>query len=263
MHRDEETGRFVRDERDQRRPRATNRPAQYRAAAQSRRQSFRIGGCPDGSGATKTTLGLLAGAGIGAGLMYLMDPYEGPTRRARIADAAGSTWESLSEGAATAGSAIASHLPSASDLRDKGHKFLSRAGDAANETASGWWESARNAMPAMPALPQRRRPTDVSATSATVGGLGLIALSVAATWLFDPQRGRGRRAWLAQKATRYMNETGDFMRATGRHLRNRAKGAYHEGHSAVEDLAARARATTPATTTENCPEGITTPPTSL
>ena len=249
MHRDEETGRFVRDGRDQRRPRATNRPTQGRFSRQS-------GGCPDSSATMKTTLGLLAGAGIGAGLMYLMDPYEGPTRRARIADAAGTAWESLSETAANAGSAIASHLPSmpsASDLRDRGQRFLSRAGDTAHETASGWWQSARDAMPEMP---RRRRPTDVSATSAAIGGLGLIALSVAATWLFDPQRGRGRRAWLAQKATRYMNETGDFMRATGRHLRNRARGAYYEGRSAVEDMTSGGQQ---AAATESCPEGITSP----
>src|SRR5439155_978246 len=67
--------------------------------------------------------------------------------------------------------------------------------------------------------------------------LGLLAgsgIGAAAMWLMDPARGRGRRAWLGQKATRLLNETGDFMRATGRHLANKSKGYYYETRSAAE-----------------------------
>ena len=254
MHRDDETGRFVSDRRPTRRTFA--RPG----------QSSGGGGCPDNGATVKTTLGLLAGAGIGAGLMYLFDPYEGPTRRAWLTDTAENTWETISERAGEAGSAIASHLPSmpsrsdVRDARDKSQQFLSRASDTAQNTASGWLETARNALPGMPSMPRRRRPTDISATGAALGGLGLIAASVAATWLFDAQRGRGRRAWLAQKATRYMNEIGRFMRATGRHLRNRAQGAYHEGRSAVENMAGAAD---DQSATRSCPESITAGPTSI
>jgi gas vesicle protein len=254
MHRDEDTGRFVRDQQDQRRRRQSNRQRER-------------GGSDSNGVPLKTTLGLLAGAGIGAGLMYLFDPYEGPTRRARLAETAGNTWDTISERAGEAGSAIASHLPNmptAADARDTGRKYLSRASDSAQETAGGWLESARNALPSMPSLPQRRRPTDVSGTGAALGGLGLIALTAAATWLLDPQRGRGRRAWLAQKATRYMNETGQFMRATGRHLRNRAQGAYHEGRSAVENMTgaggdSQQQPAQSADSTRSCPESITGP----
>jgi hypothetical protein len=109
-----------------------------------------------------------------------------------------------------------------------------------------------------------RRPTDIGATGAALGGLGLVALSVAATWLFDPDRGRGRRAWLAQKATRYLNETGDFMRATGRHLRNKTRGYYHESRSAVEHFTGDEQQSRPAAQTESCPEGVIgTNPTSI
>ena len=64
--------------------------------------------------------------------------------------------------------------------------------------------------------------------------LGALVWSVGAMWLLDPDRGRSRRAWLAQKATRAANETGRFMRATGRHLRNKSKGYYYETRSAAE-----------------------------
>src|SRR5439155_17215224 len=96
------------------------------------------------------------------------------------------------------------------------------------------YNRARAAMPSIPSRPRLRRPTDTSATTAAADGLGLLALGRGAMWLMDPARGRGRRAWLGQKATRRLNETGDFMRATGRHLANKSKGYYYETRSAAE-----------------------------
>src|SRR5438552_3760256 len=190
MPRDERSGRFV--------------PGQPQSRSRRTHSSARASAQRGGAG-MKTTLGLLAGAGIGAGLMYLFDPYEGARRRQQLADAAaaaaesagetlGGAWESVSETASHAGSALASHLPglpSAADLRRQGQ----RAATVAQEKASGWLDSARSALPSMPSYPQRRRPTGLSATTAGIGGLGLIALSVGAMWLLDPALGRSRRAW--------------------------------------------------------------------
>jgi len=58
-------------------------------------------------------------------------------------------------------------------------------------------------------------------------------LGLGAMWLFDPDRGRGRRAWIGQKTNRLINETGTFMRATGRHVANKSKGYYHQSRKAV------------------------------
>ena len=269
MTRDEETGRFVRDEEEERRARGqqqNRRSAGRRSQIRPLAYEDQGGECVHRGAAMKTTLGLLAGAGLGAAAMYLFDPYEGPSRRRYLADRASNAYESASEAAgsaweraAAAGSSLASHLPSASDVGRQGR----RMGESAQETASDWWESARAALPSRPQL---RRPTDISATGATLGGLGLVALSVAATWLFDADRGRGRRAWLSQKATRYLNETGDFMRATGRHLRNKTRGYYHEGRSAVQSMTG-AEQQQSASVSESCPEGMvgtpTTTPTSI
>ena len=237
MQRDE-TGRFIRGQSQLRRQ--SSRPA-------SRAQQFQApnsrGSRSGGRGVgAKTTLGLLAGAGIGAGLMYLFDPYEGAHRRQQLADRAagamestgdalGSAWESVSQRAADAGSTLAEHLPDTSDLTQRGRRWLHRASDSAQQTASGWLDSARSSLPS---LPQRRRPTDISVTTAGVGAAGLLALGLGAMWLLDPGRGRGRRAWIGQKATRLLHETGDFMRATGRHLANKSKGYYYETRSAAE-----------------------------
>jgi hypothetical protein len=75
-------------------------------------------------------------------------------------------------------------------------------------------------------------PAAVSATAVST-----LLAGAGAMWLFDPDRGRARRAWIGQKMTRVLHEVGDFARATGRHLRNKSKGYYHDGKSAVYDAA--------------------------
>jgi len=86
-------------------------------------------------------------------------------------------------------------------------------------------------------IPQRRRPTDVSGASASAMAFGALALGVGAMWLFDPNRGRARRAWIGQKATRFMNETGDFFYATGRHVANKSRGYAHDAGQAMSSAA--------------------------
>jgi hypothetical protein len=43
-------------------------------------------------------------------------------------------------------------------------------------------------------------------------------------YLFDPQRGRGRRAYLRDQFTHIVGEAGTAFRKTGTHLRNRVQG---------------------------------------
>src|SRR4051812_6499382 len=100
MQRDE-TGKFIRGQSQQRRgaarPQQHQRErGQFEVAAEMQPRSTRSSGrardggeCRTSRGVgLKTAAGVIAGTGIGAALMYLMDPYEGPTRRQRIADAA-------------------------------------------------------------------------------------------------------------------------------------------------------------------------------
>jgi len=192
-------------------------------------------------------LGIAGGIGIGAGVMYLLDPASGRDRREYLAERAGdlahTAWDAARERAADAGSKIAAAAPG---IRDRLMDQADDAREAASGAASGWFESARSHLPAYsdvrdkisPYVPfQRRRQSGVTPVAAAVTGTGLAALAIGATamWLFDPNRGRGRRAWVGQKLTRAANETGHFMRATGRHLANKGRGAYHETRSAARE----------------------------
>jgi hypothetical protein len=183
-----------------------------------------------------SALGLIGGAGIGAALMYMLDPDEGFRRRHHLIELGESAFSSSADAvtgafrsaAHRAGDVIGSipsalpHMPSAGDVR---------------ESASGLMESAKARLPYRLVS---RHSTDVPLECAAMTAGAAVLLGLGAMWLFDPNRGRGRRAWIGQKATHAAHKTGDYMSSTGRHLRNKAKGYYHEATGAVRDLAGQA-----------------------
>jgi hypothetical protein len=257
MERDEQ-GRFLPRENQQQDPRLRNYPpgpAMRGAAAGARQSSGRpwmtAAGSPSCAkpGGIAATVGILAGAGIGAAMMFLMDPEQGRRRRERIAaaaahsleattDAARHAWDAGSEHAVEGAAALYAQVPSGKDVRKFGHRLFDRTGsafgsaaDTTRETAGGWLDSAKSYLPEVRS--RRTHQHDLSPAAAGAGAAGALLLGLGAMWLFDPDRGRGRRAWIGQKTSRAVNETGRFMRATGRHLANKSKGFYHEGRRAV------------------------------
>jgi hypothetical protein len=203
------------------------------------------------TGTAASALGVVAGAGIGAALMFLLDPEQGRRRRERLAEAAAaaahrtgelahSAWDTTSEKAIEGAAALYAATPSGREVRRGGRRLWGRtsgavgsAAESTRDTAGGWLESAKSYLPEMPQRGRRRHEHDVSATTAGAGAASALLLGLGAMWLFDPDRGRGRRAWIGQKTNRLINETGRFMRATGRHLANKSKGYYYESRKAV------------------------------
>jgi hypothetical protein len=61
--------------------------------------------------------------------------------------------------------------------------------------------------------------------------LGGMAAGAALMYLFDPDRGRGRRARLSDQTASKLNRFGDRAGARARDLRNRAQGLMHEAGS--------------------------------
>ena len=206
-------------------------------------------------GSAATALGVAAGAGIGAALMFLLDPEQGRRRRERLAEAAThaahragevahDAWDTTTDAAATGAAALYAATPSSKEMRRGGRRLWGRTSDAVGsaaestrETAGGWLESARSYLPEVRS--RRSHAHDISATTAGAGAAGALLLGLGAMWLFDPDRGRGRRAWISQKTNRLLNETGRFMRATGRHVANKSKGYAHRSRQAAGGLGHR------------------------
>ena len=199
-----------------------------------------------------TALGVAAGAGIGAALMFLLDPEQGRRRRERLAAAAAaaahrtgefahSAWDTSTDAAAGGAAALYAATPSGKDLRRGGRRLWGRTSDAfgsaaesTRDTAGGWLESARSYLPHVHVhRAGHHHDRGIAASTAASGAAGALLLGLGAMWLFDPDRGRARRAWIGQKTNRLLNETGRFMRATGRHVANKGKGYYHESRRAV------------------------------
>jgi gas vesicle protein len=65
--------------------------------------------------------------------------------------------------------------------------------------------------------------------------LGGMAAGAALMYLFDPERGRGRRARLSDQLASKANRLGDRAEARARDLRNRAQGMMHEAGTWFRD----------------------------
>jgi gas vesicle protein len=225
---------------------------------------------------------LIGGAALGAVATYLLDPDQGADRRAALGKTAhraydstaealrsayektahgmGSAFSAVGEKASQVGAAAYDSLPDSDDVRKTGRRFFNRARGAAEDagdTASSWFDSARSWLPNRSMALERHsdyamNPGAVSATAAST-----LLLGAGAMWLFDPERGRGRRAWIGQKAVHFLNEIGDFARATGRHLRNKTRGYYHETASAVSSAADYVRPSRAAEQSEATPASYT------
>jgi len=210
-----------------------------------------------------TVASVLSAAALGAVAMYLMDPSDGERRRAMAKKLAEQALEHGSEFATaamhgashfmgdamhaakdkfdSASSAVSDAMPSGNGMRKAGKNFMSSASDTASDArdkASDWLTAAKDMLPRRAKLEQH---SDYAMNPGAVGATALstLAIGAGAMWLFDPAKGRARRAWVGQKLTRFVNDMGQFARSTGRHLTNRSKGMYHQSMSAMQDVAER------------------------
>jgi hypothetical protein len=201
-------------------------------------------------------------------IMYLLDPESGQGRRRMIAKTAREKYETASDALwSAADSARDSISPSRfSDYSDAARKSGRRAysrlsslgsdlADSATDTADNASETvsdsmgsfrdylnsfgsrvarrARDAMPSSFSMGRRRSRSWRAAPIAgyTAGGMGLVALGAGVAFLFDPARGRGRRAYLRDQFFALTNDVGDFMFKMGRHFSNQVQGSVAETRS--------------------------------
>jgi hypothetical protein len=211
-----------------------------------------------GAMSTRSAMSLIAGAGVGVALMYLLDPKNGAQRRGALTnrakraavgaqDLASQAWENMSHHAADAldaarehagdfpriSAGISEHLSGASQAaqslfktgqataskaHDKAADLMDRAA-AMKDSATDMLGNARHR--ANIALGREREHHYMSQSACALGSL---VLGAGLAWMFDPRLGHSRRAWLRDKSMHWLREVGDMSNRTGRHLRNKLKG---------------------------------------
>ncbi len=219
---------------------------------------FQRGGRPKarpGSRVSRATIfgasSLVTGLAIGAVAMYLLDSKQGAERRAAARDAAqralqasgdaanslyqttsnlvGNAANTARQAANTGAGVLNENMPSSSFIRDHARGLLQSAGTVGSAlvgTAGGWADSARQLFARRTDTLRQRGKLAVYAGVLSTTAVSALAVGAAAMWVFDPDRGRARRAWMGQKSTRFVRDVGDFASATGRHFRDRGKGYY-------------------------------------
>jgi hypothetical protein len=203
---------------------------------------------------TETGVSLLGGALLGAAVMYLLDPESGRRRRANATSLAEDAWERARElgidladhgrGAAAGLAAGASGLASGAAERYEELRDSRTARGAALRSASGVADSFRGASHSTRhaiarALDPDHMDRGGSATGYAATGLGTLLAGAAAMYLFDPQRGAGRRAYVRDQFTHIVGQTGTAFRKTGTQLRNRMQGVAATTRSRVGSMTGR------------------------
>jgi gas vesicle protein len=214
------------------------------------------------------TIALLGGAGIGAALMYLLDPDQGRSRRSEISSRAGeafsSTGEALDATMHSAGDTAKSFAHRISDyahdvagsIGDRAASYVSNTRDSAQQAVGDARDSARHyaSDAADRASRLRDKLTDransvwsrarnmgreekshpiATATGITTGTIGILALGAGLMYFMDPRMGRSRRAWARDKVMSVTRRTSRSAERYGRHLGNKMHGVAAEARRSM------------------------------
>jgi gas vesicle protein len=207
-----------------------------------------VGGAIGGGG-----IGIIAGAAIGGALMYLFDPKVGGSRRHQIRQAAHGAMDQGKDAIGAAIGSVASHAGHVADhlrshLSDAGSSMAGMASDAANSAMNKGSSMAHDAASHLMnqaqqmrdnatdyanqqlrrignALPHDREHHIVGQTACAVGSL---AIGAGAIYFLDPENGQRRRSEFRQRLFKTIRDTGSFFAATGRHLRDKMQGQWHD-----------------------------------
>jgi hypothetical protein len=169
------------------------------------------------SGLVKAGLALLGGAGLGAGLLYLLDPEKGQQRRRGILRGASNLGSSVAGTASNLASSAAEYAGSAlGSLRHAG----SHAGEYARDTGSYFSDKYNRAKAVFDdSLLVEDKWTH--RMNMTLCSLGSMVLGATLMYLLDPAMGRSRRGAIGQ----YARSAGENVKSAGQTVGDYAKRA--------------------------------------
>jgi len=198
--------------------------------------------CNRSKGLLSGLLTLAGGVGVGAGLLYLLDPDKGAKRRKNIMKGASGFADSAREYAGDAYDSLGGALSSVGQFasekfgaaRDYAGEKLSALGDYASSTTHGATKGMRgyasDRYDDALAYAQKKVFGETRAEhrlGVTVCALSSMALGAALMYAFDPQAGRNRRRAVMDKATDMYGHAGDYA--------HKATDAIKSGYNTVKD----------------------------
>jgi len=242
--------------------------------------------CPTSSRSSSWLAGLMSlagGVGIGAGLLYLLDPEQGEKRRRNIASGARSFGSNI---AGTASDWLTSAGDYAGDTARSAHKSTRRfARDRADE-ASGMMSGAMGSVrdfvsdkfggvsdyasdrydDAKGYLQDRlgRETRTEHRIGVSICALSSMALGAALMYVFDPTMGRTRRqsamdsaSDMASRAGDYASQAGGYVKEQANHLASQAGDMMNQAKDKVSGMASNMTGSSGDTTSgASCPPGM-------
>jgi hypothetical protein len=171
---------------------------------------------------------LAGGVGIGAGILYLLDPDKGEKRRNELlsgaSDLASSAKDYAGEAFGGVGSAVSSALHSARDYA--GEKFSSArdyADDAMGDAGGYANKGLRRAQRGARDFIQRQTFGETRSEhrlGVTLCAIGSMALGAAVMYAFDPASGRNRRRYVREQAGNLASEASNYAQQASQAIRS-------------------------------------------
>lgn len=177
-------------------------------------QSDQSGQCTSRSNLMPSLLSLAGGVGLGAGLLYLLDPDKGRERRTHLYDAARHFGGKIADSAGALASSVGEYAGSAyHSARDFAGEKLHAAGDALGGVSEGASRSLANARDAAYVKLGGESPLHRK-IGVSICALSSMALGAALMYIFDPAMGRSRRRYVQEHAADYARKASDTLRHT-------------------------------------------------
>jgi hypothetical protein len=183
--------------------------------------------CSSSSGLLTGLVSLVGGVGLGAGLLYLLDPDQGEKRRQRLMNNASGLASSAGGALGNVGGVVGNALSSARDYAsDKWDDVRGYASDSADDARSYASKQARNASSGIRGFfgdrtddarkfVQRQtfgETREEHRLGVTMCALGSMALGAAIMYALDPTMGSSRRRFAREKATELASGASDYAR---------------------------------------------------
>jgi hypothetical protein len=225
-------------------------------------------------------MSLAGGIGIGAGLLYLLDPETGEKRRRNIVSGARHLGENLAGTASdwlssagdyagdTAKSARKSTRRFARDRADEASGMVSSVRDFVGDKLSGVSDYASEKYEGAKGYLQDRLGRETRAEhriSVSICALSSMALGAALMYVFDPTMGRSRReaametaSDMASRAGDYASQAGGYVKEQASHLASQAGDMMNQAKDKVSGMASSMTGSSSGDTTTgaSCPPGM-------